>query len=74
MDFATKFLALCNKFNMSKVKRLFVSGCKCQLLVAKTVSTIGANSLLKQCDAALGKLKDNISFEFAMEIGNAPPL
>ena len=38
-------------------------GARCQLLVAKTASTMWANLLLKRCDAALAKVKDSISFE-----------
>ena len=51
---------------------LFVVGTTCQLLVAKTASTIWANSLLRWHDAVLSKTQDNISFESFMELCDAP--
>ena len=42
-------------------------------MVSKTALMIWASSLLRQCDAALGKLKDNISFKSYIELQNAPP-
>ena len=56
--------------DMAKVRLLFVEGARCQLRVAKTVSTICVNALLKRCDAILGKVKNNISYESFMELCN----
>ena len=69
--FAAKSLAFRDSSNTAKVRH-FVMDAKCQLLVAKTASTIWANTLLKHCDAVHGKVKDNISFESFMELHNAP--
>ena len=52
---------------MHKLKRLFVAGAHCQLLMAKTDSTFWANVLLKCQDAVLGKVNDNMSFNSFMD-------
>ena len=62
--------SLCDTSEKAKVQHLLVVSARMQLLVAKTASTIWANSTLKWCDAMLGKVKDNISFELFIELCN----
>ena len=52
----------------TKVQCLFVTGTRMHLLVTKTALMICANSMLKQCDAVLGKVKDNISSDSFMDL------
>ena len=47
-----------------------MAGIRCQLLVGRTSSNIWAISLLMFCNAVLGKVKDNISFESFVELHN----
>ena len=49
----------------------FVAGAQCQLLMAKTESTMWANLILKRHDAVLVKVKDNISESFT-DLRNSP--
>ena len=44
--YAAKSLAFRNKSDVAKVKHLFMAGTRCQLLVAKTASTVRASMLL----------------------------
>ena len=64
-------MALSSCSDSHKVKHLFVAGARCQLLVAKTASTMWGNLILKRCDAVLVKVKDNISDSF-MDLCNSP--
>ena len=70
--FAARSMALSSSSDHHKVKCFFVAGARCQLLVAKTVSTMWANLILKRCDAILAKVKDNILFESFMDLQNSP--
>ena len=70
--YTAKSLALMDTSKRAKVKRPFVAGARIRLLVVKTAPIIWANALLKSCDAILGKVKDNLSFESYIELGNAP--
>ena len=58
--YAAKSLAM-QDIRRAKVELFFVAGARTILLVAKTASTIWENTLLKCCDALLGKMKGNIS-------------
>ena len=53
------------------VHRLSLAGARCQLLVAKTASTLWANLVLKRRDTVLAKVKDSISYESFMDPLNA---
>ena len=70
--YAAKSLAVRDTTESSMVKCFFVAGARTQLLGAKTAFTIWANALFKCRDVVLGKVKDNISFDFFMELHNAP--
>ena len=59
--FATRSMPLSSSCDHHKVKRFFVAGSKCQLLVAETALTIWANLIRKCHDAVHAKVKDNIS-------------
>ena len=52
------------------VRRLSLAGAQCQLLVAKTASTVWANVVLKCRDTVLVEVKDSISESF-MDLRNA---
>ena len=54
------------------LKRLFVAGARCQLLVANMASIVWANLILKMRDAVLTKVKDSIPFEFFVDLRNFP--
>ena len=60
--YAGKSLTPCDRYDTVQVKFLFIASARCQHLVFKTASTIWVNALLKQHDAVLVKVKDNISF------------
>ena len=58
--FAAKSMALWSSVEVRMLKRLFVVGTRCQLLVAKTASTMFTSLVLKRCDAILTKVKDSL--------------
>ena len=66
-----KSLALNSSSDIRFVWHLGLGGTRCQLLVAKTASTLWANFVLKRRDAVLAKVKDSISLESFMELRNA---
>ena len=72
MTFAAKSMALRSSGDTRMLKCLFVAGARCQLLVAKTASSIWANLILKRRDAVLTKVKDSISFESFMDLPDSP--
>ena len=63
--FAARYMVLLSSHDHHKVK----AATRCQLLVAKTASTMWANLILKCRDAVLDKVKDYIS-EFFMGLWN----
>ena len=52
------------------VRHVSLNGARCQLLVAKTASTLWPNIILKRRDAVLAKVKDSVSFESFMNLWN----
>ena len=66
-----KSLALQSSSDTCLICCLSLAGTRCQLLVAKTASTLWANLVLKRRDAVLAKVKDSISFESFMDLHNA---
>ena len=68
---AVKSLALQSSGDSCLVLRLSLAGGRCQLLVAKTTSTLWADIVLKWHDAMLVKVKDTISFESFLDLHNA---
>ena len=66
-----KFLALQLSSDTLLVCRLSLADSRCQVLVAKTASTLWANIVLKRREAVLAKVKDSISFESFMDLRNA---
>ena len=66
--FAMIFLALKPTDDARLVRRLLLAGARCQLLVAKTTSTLWANLMLKRRDVVLAKVKDAVSFESFMHL------
>ena len=56
--YAMKCLSLKSTDDACLVFRLSLAGARCQLLVAKTTSTLWANVVLKCRDAVLAKVKD----------------
>ena len=66
--YAMKSLSLKSTNDTQLVRRLSLAGARCQLLVAKTASTLWANIILKCWDAVLAKVKDSMSF---MDLRNA---
>ena len=56
------------------LKWLFVASAMCQLLVAKTASTLWGNLVLKWLDAVLTKVKNSVSLESFMDLHNSPLL
>ena len=72
--FVARSMTLSSSGDHHKVKRLIVARASCQLLVAKTASTMWANLLLMRHDTVLAKVKDNVSFEFFMNLRNSPLL
>ena len=68
--FAMKSLALQSSGDAHLVRHLSMTGTRCQLLVAKTASTLWANLVLKQRDTVLAKVKDSVSFESFMDLLN----
>ena len=56
--FTVKSMALCSTQEVQMIKWLCMAGARCQLLVAKTTSTVWANLILKRGDAVLTKVKD----------------
>ena len=69
--YAMKSLLLKSTNDASFVCRLSLAGARCQLLVAKTSSTLWANIVLKRQDAVLAKVKDSMSFEYFIDLRNA---
>ena len=69
--FAMKSLAFKSTSNACLVRRLSLTGARCQLLVAKMASTLGANLVLKRRNVVLAKVKDSVSFESSMGLQNA---
>ena len=69
--FAMKSLAFQSSSDARFVCRLSLVGTRCQLLMAKTASTLWANLVLKRHDTVLAKVKDSISFESFMDLHNA---
>ena len=65
-------MALSYSSDLIKAKRLFVAVSHWQLLVTKTASTVRANLILMHLDAILAKIKNNICFEYFMDVGNSP--
>ena len=61
--FAMKSLALQSTKDSRLVHRLSLAGTRCQLLVAKTASTLWANVVLKRRDAVLAKVKDFVGYD-----------
>ena len=61
--YTANYLVMCDVSERAKVWCFFVTSARMQLLVAKTASTIRANSVLKHCITVLGKVRDNISCE-----------
>ena len=70
-SFALKSLALRSSGDSHLLRRLILAGGGCQLLVAKTTSTLWANIVLKRRNAILTKVKDSVSFESLMDLLNA---
>ena len=68
--YAMKSLSLKSTSDARLVCSLSLAGGRCQLLVAKTTSTLLANVILKRCDAVLAKVKDSMSFESFMDLRN----
>ena len=66
-----KSMALKSSQEVRLVKWFCLAGAGCQLLVAKTASTVWGNVILKRCDAILAKVKDSISFEPFMDLRNS---
>ena len=52
------------------VRHLSLAGARCQLLVAKTASTLWADVVLKCRGAVLAKVKDSMSFQFFIDLRN----
>ena len=69
--YAMKSLALKSTTDSLLVCHLSLAGTICQLLVAKTASTLWANIVLKRRDTVLAKVKDSFSFESFMDLQNA---
>ena len=57
--FAMKFISLNSSSEVRLVWQLSLAGTRCQLLVAKTISTVWANLVLKCRDAVLVKVTDS---------------
>ena len=70
--FVAESMTLQGSDDSKMLKRLFVTGTRWQLLVAKTTSTLWANLILKHRDTVLAKVKNNISFESFMDFRNSP--
>ena len=73
MDWSTftiKSMALKSSHVSRFVQWLCLAGAWYQLLVDKAASTVWVNMVLKRCDAVLVKVKDSISFESFMDLGN----
>ena len=66
-----KSLSLKSADDARLVRCLSLASARCQLLVAKTASTLWANVILKHRDAVLAKVKDSMSFESYMDLRNA---
>ena len=60
--YAMKSLSLKSTDDARLVSHLSLAGARCQLLIAKTASTLWANIVLKRRDAVLAKVKDSMSF------------
>ena len=60
--FTVKSMALKSAQEVQLIKQLCIAGADCQMLVAKTASTVWANLILKRQDAVLTKVKDSESF------------
>ena len=71
VDLLCQVTLLIGSSEAKKLEHLFVDGAHCKFLVFKTALTMWASLLLKCCDAVLGKLKDNMSFDSFMELLNA---
>ena len=69
--YAVKSLALQSSTDTRLVCRLSLAGARCQLLLAKTTSTVWANLVLKRFDSVLAKVNDSISFESFMNLHSA---
>ena len=57
--FAMESLSLKSTKDLRLVRRLSLAGARCQLLVARTASTLCANVVLKRRDAVLVRVKDS---------------
>ena len=69
--YAMKSLSLKSADDARHVCHLSLARAGCQLLVAKTASTLWANVILKHQDALLAKVKDSMSFESCVDLRNA---
>ena len=69
--FAMQSLAFKSTNDGRLVRRLFLAGARCQLLVVKTASTPWVNVILKRRDAVLTTVKDCMSFESFMDLRNS---
>ena len=69
--FAIQSLALKSTDDGRLVCRLSLAGARCQLLVAKTASTLWADIILKRRDSVLAKVTGSLSFESFMNLRNS---
>ena len=69
--FTMKSLVFKSSSNAHLIRCLSLAGGRCQLLVAKTASTLQASLMLKRRNTVLAKVKDSISFESFMDLRNA---
>ena len=68
----TELAGLHTVYNLNKTGVLWSSAsARCQLLVAKTASTLWANLILKRRDTVLAKVKDSMSFESFVDLRNS---
>ena len=68
--FAMRSLALKFTNDGRLVRCLTLAGTRCQLLIAKTASTLWANIILKMKDMVVAKVKDSVSFESFVDLRN----